>query len=90
MFDNNITLRFLQKTFNFLFPKDLDIISGVIINGIFLEGSDKQEDAIGSNDHFREKVFALLGVAYQNSDLDVVIGNQVEDDLDDQFVRYQK
>ena len=56
-----------------------------------LEGSVKQEDAMGLNDDLREKGFALLCVAYPKSDLHVVIGDQVEDDLyNNQFGKYQK
>ena len=56
-----------------------------------LEGSVEQEDAMGLNDDLREKGFALLCVAYPRSDLHVVIGDQVEDDLyKDQFGKYQK
>ena len=58
---------------------------------IISEGSVKQEDAMGLNDDLREKGFALLCVAYPKSDLHVVIGQQVEDDLyNDQFGKYQK
>ena len=39
----------------------------------------------------KKKGFALLCVAYPKSDLHVVIGEQVEDDLyNDQFGKYQK
>ena len=56
-----------------------------------LEGSVDQEDAMGLNDDLREKGFALLCVAYPKSDLHVVIGDQVENDLyNDQFGQYQK
>ena len=56
-----------------------------------LEGSVEQEDAMGLNDDLKEKGFALLCVAYPKSDLHVVIGEQVEDDLyDNQFGKYQK
>ena len=56
-----------------------------------LEGSVEQEDAMGLNDDLREKGFALLCVAYPKSDLHVVIGDHVEDDLyNDQFGKYQK
>ena len=58
---------------------------------ILLEGSVEQEDAMGLNDDLKEKGFALLCVAYPKSDLHVVIGEQVEDDLyDNQFGKYQK
>ena len=56
-----------------------------------LEGSVEQEDAMGLNDDLMKKGFALLCVAYPKSDLHVVIGDQVEDDLyNDQFGKYQK
>ena len=56
-----------------------------------LEGSVEQEDAMGLNDDLRGNGFALLCVAYPKSDLHVVIGEQVEDDLyNDQFGKYQK
>ena len=56
-----------------------------------LEGSVEQQDAMGLNDDLREKGFALLCVAFPRSDLHVVIGDQVEDDLyNDQFGKYQK
>ena len=58
---------------------------------IILEGSVKQEDAMGLNDDLKDKGFALLCVAYPKSDLHVVIGDQVEDDLyNNQFGKYQK
>ena len=57
---------------------------------IVLEGSVEQEDAMGLNDDLKEKGFALLCVAYPKSDLRIVIGKQVEDDLyNDQFGKYQ-
>ena len=56
-----------------------------------LEGSVEQEDAMGLNDDLREKGFALLCVAYPKSDLNIVIGKEVEEDLyNDQFGKYQK
>ena len=58
---------------------------------IILEGFVDQEDAMGLNDDLREKGFALLCVAYPKSDLNIVIGKEVEDDLyNDQFGKYQK
>ena len=58
---------------------------------MILEGTVEQEDAMGLNDDLKEKGFALLCVAYPKSDLHVVIGDQVEDDLyNDQFGKYQK
>ena len=57
---------------------------------MILEGSVDQEDAMGLSEDLREKGFALLCVAYPKSDLDIVIGEQVEDDLyNDQFGKYQ-
>ena len=67
--------------------------SGVFTDcaSIMLEGSLDQEDAMGLNDDLREKGFALLCVAYPKSDLNIVIGKEVEDDLyNDQFGKYQK
>ena len=56
-----------------------------------LEGSVEQDDAMGLNDDLREKGFALLCVAYPKSDLNIVIGDEVEDNLyNDQFGKYQK
>ena len=56
-----------------------------------LKGSVEQEDEMGLNDDLREKGFALLCVGYPKSDLRVLIGDQVEDDLyNDQFGKYQK
>jgi ferredoxin len=58
---------------------------------MILEGSVDQEDAMGLSEDLRGKGFALLCVAYPKSDLDIVIGEQVEDDLyNDQFGKYQK
>ena len=58
---------------------------------MILEGYVEQEDAMGLNDDLRGKGFALLCVAYPKSDLHIVIGEQVEDDLyNDQFGKYQK
>ena len=60
---------------------------------MILEGSGSvdQEDAMGLNDDLKEKGFALLCVAYPKSDLNIVIGKEVEDDLyNDQFGKYQK
>ena len=58
---------------------------------IILKGSVEQDDAMGLNDDLREKGYALLCVAYPNSDLHVAIGEQVENDLyNDQFGKYQK
>ena len=58
---------------------------------MIVEGSVEQEDAMGLNDDLMEKGFALLCVAYPKSDLNIVIGKDVEDDLyNDQFGKYQK
>ena len=58
---------------------------------IILEGSVEQDDAMGLNNDLREKGFALLCVAYPKSDLHVIVGEDVEDDLyKDQFGKYQK
>ena len=58
---------------------------------IILQGSVEQDDAMGLNDDLKEKGFALLCVAYPKSDLHLVIGEQVEDDLyNDQFGKYQR
>ena len=60
-------------------------------SSMILQGSVEQEDAMGLNDDLREKGFALLCVAYPKSDLHVIIGEQVEDDLyNNQFGKYQK
>ena len=56
-----------------------------------LEGSVDKEDAMGLNDDLREKGFSLLCVVYPKSNLNIVIGKEVEDDLyNDQFGKYQK
>ena len=58
---------------------------------MILEGSLDQEDVMGLNDDWREKGFSLLCVTYPKSDLNIVIGKEVEDDLyNDQFGKYQK
>ena len=58
---------------------------------MILDGSVEQANAMGLNDISREKGFSLLSVAYPNSDLHVVIGDQVEDDLfNNQFGKYQE
>ena len=67
--------------------------SGVCNNcaSMILEGSVDQVDAMGLNDDLREKGFALLSVAYPKSELNIVIGKEVEDDLhNNQFGKYQK
>ena len=56
-----------------------------------VDGSVEQEDAMGLNDDLRKKGFALLCVAYPKSDLHILIGDEVEDNLyNDQFGKYQK
>ena len=107
MSEYNIKVQFEQETFSFLCSEDQDIISAAKINGIdltnsclgvftdcasmILEGSVDQEDAMVLNDDLREKGFALLCVTYPKSDLNIVIGKEVEDDLyNDQFGKYQK
>ena len=58
---------------------------------MILKGSLEQEDAVRLNDDLRQKDFALLCVVYPKSDLDIVVGKEVEDDLyNDQFGKYQK
>ena len=56
-----------------------------------LKRSLEQEDAVGLNDNLREKGFVLMRVAYPQSDLNIVFGKKVEDDLyNNQFGKYQK
>ncbi len=56
-----------------------------------LDGSIEQEDAMGLNEDLREKGFALLCEAYPKSDLNILLGDEVEDNLyNDQFGKYQK
>ena len=56
-----------------------------------VDGSIDQEDAMGLNEDLRKKGFALLCVAYPMSDLHILIGDEVEDNLyNDQFGKYQK
>ena len=55
------------------------------------DGSIEQDDAMGLNEDLREKGFALLCVAYPRSDLHIIIGDDVEDNLyNDEFGKYQK
>ena len=50
-----------------------------------------QDDAMGLNEDLWENGFALLCVAYPKSDLHIIIGDDVEDNLyNDQFGKYQK
>ena len=56
-----------------------------------VDGAVDQEDAMGLNEELRGKGFALLCVAYPKSDLHILIGDEVEDNLyNDQFGKYQK
>ena len=56
-----------------------------------IEGLVEQEDAMGLNDDLKEKGFALLCVAYPKSNLHIIIGDEVEDNLyNNQFGKYQK
>ncbi len=56
-----------------------------------IDGLIEQDDAMGLNDDLKEKGFALLCVAYPRSDLHIIIGDEVEDNLyNDQFGKYQK
>ena len=58
---------------------------------LIIEGSLEQEDAMGLNDDLKEKGFALLCVSHPKSDLNILIGEEVEDKLyNDQFGKYQK
>ena len=58
---------------------------------IVIEGSVEQGDAMGLNDDLKEKGFALLCVAYPKSDLHIIVGDEVEDNLyNSQFGQYQK
>ena len=56
-----------------------------------VDGSVEQEDAMGLNDFLQEKGYALLCVAYPKSDLHIIVGDQVEENLyNAQFGKYQK
>ena len=56
-----------------------------------IQGSVEQEDAMGLNDDLKEKGFALLCVAYPRSNLHIIIGDEVENNLyNNQFGKYQK
>ena len=56
-----------------------------------IEGAVEQEDAMGLNDDLKEKGFALLCVAYPKSNLHIIVGDEVEDNLyNNQFGKYQK
>ena len=58
---------------------------------IVVDGKVEQEDAMGLNDDLKEKGFALLCVAYPKSDLHIIVGDEVENDLyNNQFGKYQK
>ena len=56
-----------------------------------IKGSVEQEDAMGLNDDLKAKGFALLCVAHPKSDLHIIVGDEVEDNLyNNQFGKYQK
>ena len=58
---------------------------------IVIDGSVEQEDAMGLNDDLEKKGFALLCVAYPRSDLHIIVGDEVEENLyNNQFGKYQK
>ena len=58
---------------------------------MIMDGTVEQEDAMGLNDDLKEKGFALLCVAYPKSDLHIIVGDEVEDNLyNNQFGKYQK
>ena len=55
------------------------------------DGELEQDQAMGLNDDLQRKGFALLCVAFPKSDLHLIVGDDVEDDLyNDQFGKYQK
>ena len=58
---------------------------------MIINGSVDQQDAMGLNDDLKEKGYALLCVAYPKSDLHIIVGDEVEDNLyNNQFGKYQK
>ena len=58
---------------------------------LVISGSVEQDDAMGLNDDLKEKGYALLCVSYPRSNLNILIGEEVEDNLyNDQFGKYQK
>ena len=58
---------------------------------MIIKGIVEQEDAMGLNEHLKDEGFALLCVAYPKSDLHIIIGDEVEDNLyNNQFGKYQK
>ena len=58
---------------------------------LLISGSLEQDDARGLNDDLKEKGYALLCVAYPKSDLHIIIGDEVEDNIyKNQFGQYQK
>jgi len=62
-----------------------------VLHHIVVDGSIDQEDAMELNEALREKGFALLCVAYTKSDLRILIGDELEDNIyNDQFGKYQK
>ena len=55
------------------------------------KGVVEEEDAMGLNEDLKEKGFALLCVAFPKTDVHIIVGDEVEDNLyNDQFGRYQK
>jgi len=58
---------------------------------IIIDGSVEQEDAMGLNDDLKEKGFAHLCVAYPKSNLHIMVGDEVEENLyNNKFSKYQK
>ena len=56
-----------------------------------IKGLVEQEDAMGLNEDLRKKGFALLCVAYPKSNLHIIVGDEVEENLyNNQFGKYQK
>ena len=56
-----------------------------------IDGLVEQEDAMGLNEELREKGYALLCVAYPRSDLNIIVGDEIEESLyNDQFGKYQQ
>ena len=60
-------------------------------NSTTMKRSVGREDAMDVNDDLRGKGFVLLCMAYPNSNLNIVIGKEVGEDLyNDQFSKYEK
>ena len=58
-------------------------------SSMILEGFVELKDAMGLNDVLINKDFALFCDSYPKADLDILIGDQIEDDLfNDQFGKY--